>query len=198
MDEMTLRRAQKGDTAAFEQLVTPHEALIWRVCWQMMGNTEDAKDALQETMLKAWRSLGSYRGEAALSTWLYRVAVSCCTDALRKGRLRRAGSVEALQEAGFDPADPAPTPEETALQNDRRAALRRALNELPEEQRAALVLTAVEGKSYEETAALLGIAVGTVKSRCNRARARLTELLSQEAEQTGAARVKADRRREQL
>lgn len=196
-DELTLRRAQNGDPAAFEQLVTPHEGLIWRVCWQMLGSTEDAKDAMQETMLKAWRSLGSYRGEAAFSSWLYRVAVSCCTDALRRQKLRRADSVDALREAGFDPADTAPGPEDRLEQKDRRAQIRAALAQLPEEQRTVLVLTAIEGKSYEETAALLGVAMGTVKSRCNRARAKLSEILSQSTEQSAAASVKTDRRREQ-
>lgn len=195
-DELTLRRAQSGDTAAFEQLVTPHEEMLWRLCWRMMGNTEDARDALQETMVKAWRSLAGYRADAALSTWLYRVAVSCCTDLQRKRKLRQASSVEALHDAGFDPPDPAPGPETQLEQRDRREQVRRALAMLPEDQRTVLVLTAVEGRSYEETAAILGVAMGTVKSRCNRARAKLAEILSQGAEQTHTARVKADRRRD--
>ena len=71
-DEFTLRRAQKGDTAAFEQLVTPHEQTIWRVCWHYTHHQQDAADCMQEAMLKAWRAIGSYRGDCALESWLYR------------------------------------------------------------------------------------------------------------------------------
>lgn len=194
-DELMLRRAKQGDPAAFEQLVTPHEAMLWRTCWHLMGNTEDAKDALQETMLKAWRAIGGYRGDASLATWLYRVAVSCCTDMQRKQKLRRTESMDAMRETGFDPADQTPGPEVQTEQKERREQLRRALNQLPEEMRTVLILTCVDGRSYEETAEALGIALGTVKSRCNRARAKLAEILAKETEQSDAARVKQDRRR---
>lgn len=194
-DELMLRKAQKGDAAAFEQLVGPHEQLLWRTCWHMMGNMEDAKDALQETMLKAWRSIGAYRGDASLSTWLYRIAASCCMDAMRRQKVRRAESMDAMREGGFEPQDPGPGPEEQTEQQERRRELREALAQLTEDQRAVLVLTAVEGRSYEETAEALGVAVGTVKSRCNRARTRLTEILQKKTEQNGAACVQTGRRR---
>lgn len=195
-NELLVRRAVNGDTAAFEALVTPHEAMVWRTCWHYMNNTQDAQDAVQETMLKAWRSLQSWRGDASLSTWLYRIAVSCCLDLLRRRKARPGESMDALQEAGFEPTDPSPGPEASVEAYDRRQALRAALARLPEEQRIALVMTAVEGHSYEEAAAMLGVAVGTVKSRINRARSRLQEILSETWEQSGAARVKQIRRRD--
>ena len=83
-DEFTLRRAQKGDPQAFERLVTPHEQTVWRVCWHYTHHTEDAKDCMQEAMLKAWRAIGQYRGDCALETWLYRIASTVCLDFLRR------------------------------------------------------------------------------------------------------------------
>ena len=98
-DEFTLRRAQKGDSSAFEMLVTPHEQMLWRVCWHYTHHQEDAADCLQETMLKAWRGIKSYRGECSLSTWLYRIASTVCLDFLRKQkRLPETESADELAE----------------------------------------------------------------------------------------------------
>ena len=174
-----LRRARAGDPAAFEQLVTPCEHTVWRVCARMMGSAEDAADAMQEAMLKAWQSLGGYRGEAELSTWLYRIAVRCCLDALRRKKARPSESLEELGEGGFVPADPSDTPERAALRNEKRAMLRAALETLPEELRVPLVRSAVAGESYEAVAAAMGLPVGTVKSRISRARAALKKNLEQ-------------------
>lgn len=192
-DEMMLMRAKHGDSTAFEQLVTPHETKIWQVCYRMMGNIEDAKDAMQETMLKAWRSLDQYRADASLFTWLYRVAVSCCTDLLRKRKRHQGESMEQLREDGFEPADATPGPAEISEANEDRQLLRQALAALPEEQCTVLLLTAVEGKSYEEAAAMLGLAMGTVKSRVNRARGKLKEIL--ETVQHGNHAVSTKKRR---
>lgn len=195
-NELLIRRAAKGDTAAFEQLVTPHEAMVWRACYHYMGNTEDAKDAAQETMLKAWRSIGGYRGETSISSWLYRIAISCCTDALRRRKTRPSESMDALMEAGYDPKDDAPQPDAAVLASENRQAVRQALTQLPEDMRAALVMSAVEGRSYEEIAQIAGVAVGTIKSRINRARTKLSELLSENREQSAASSVKSSKRRD--
>lgn len=195
-NELLVRRAAKGDTAAFEQLVTPHEAMVWRACYHYMGNTEDAKDAAQDTMLKAWRSIGQYRGEASLSSWLYRIAISCCTDALRRRKSRPSESMDALTETGYDPKDDAPQPDAEVLEAEKRREVRQALTQLPEDMRVALVMSAVEGRSYEEIAEVTAVAVGTVKSRINRARARLSEILSETREQSDASSVKSSKRRD--
>ena len=172
-----LAQARSGDSAAFSRLVTPLEGMVWRVCYQLTGNAEDARDAAQETMLKAWRSLASFREEAAFSTWLYRIAVNVCRDALRRQSVRQAESLEALREGGFDPPDPAPGTESRVLSAESVRELRQAMSRLPEEQRVPLVLFGVEGQSYEEIASLTGVPVGTVKSRVSRARTKLLALL---------------------
>ena len=185
-EQRDLALARNGDTAAFERLVTPCEPMLWRLCWQLMGTREDAQDAAQEAMLKAWRSLGSYRGDAAFSTWLYQVATRCCLDALRRRKRSAAESVEALQEEGYEPRDTQPLPEEEVARRLEREALRRALNSLPDEQRVPLVLCAVEGRSYEEAAAALELPLGTVKSRVSRAREQLRKILAENRNNSAA------------
>lgn len=178
MDEIALRRAQRGDEAAFEAMITPYEEMLWRICWRYTRSTPDAQDCLQETMVKAWRALPGFRGECSLQSWLYRLCVSCCTDYLRAAARRREESVDAME--GFDPADPAPQPEETVLRREKQRQVHEAIQALPEPMRDTLILTVLEGRSYEEAAALTGASVGTVKSRVNRARQKLLTLLNVE------------------
>ena len=195
MDELLLRRAQGGDPEAFEQLMQPLEQLVWRVCWHYTGNREATEDCGQETMIRIWRNLGNYRGECALESWVYRIAANCCMDWLRKKKRDRSVSVEPLREQGFDPADTAPGTEEQVVQEDERRRLREAIAELPEDQREALILTQLEKISYEETARRLGVEEGTVKSRVNRAKARLKEMLSEGRELSPPDGVQKNERR---
>lgn len=194
MDELILRRAQKGDTAAFEQLITPYEQLVWRVCWHYTHHQEDARDCAQVAMVKAWRCLHQYRQDCSLESWLYRIAASCCVDFLRRKKRHAADSADELAENGFDPVDPHPLPEEKALQQEEKAQLYQALDQLPEDMRIALILSAVEGRKYEEIARITGVASGTVKSRINRARQKLAEILAGQ-EQSAKAIVQHSERR---
>lgn len=183
MDELLLRRARNGDAEAFEALLTPLENRIWRICWHYTGNREDASDCGQETMVRIWRNLGSWRGDCAFESWVYRIAANCCLDALRKKKRDKSVSIEPMAEQGFDPPDPSPGTAEQVEQSEERARLRQEIADLPEEQREALVLTQLEGLSYQETAELLQVSEGTVKSRVNRAKARLKERLSDHTEE---------------
>ena len=195
MDELLLRRAQNGDPEAFGRLMEPLEQLVWRVCWHYTGNREATEDCGQETMIRIWRNLGNYRGECALESWVYRIATNCCMDWLRKKKRDKSVSVEPLREQGFDPADTAPGTEEQVVQEDERRRLREAIAELPEDQREALILTQLEKISYEETARRLGVEEGTVKSRVNRAKARLKEMLSEGRELSPPDGVQKNERR---
>ena len=177
-DEFTLRRAQKGSAQAFETLIAPHEQMLWRVCWHYTHHPEDAADCLQETMLKAWRSLGSYRGDCALSSWLYRIAASVCLDFLRRQqRLPVTESADELAEEGFTPVDASPTPDEAVLQAESAGDVRAAIDELPGDMRTVLILYALEGLGYEAIAEAMQTSVGTVKSRLNRARQKIAKFL---------------------
>lgn len=180
MDELLLRRAQNGDPEAFEALMGSLESLVWRVCWHYTGSREDASDCGQETMIRIWRSLPSFRFDCAFESWVYRVAANCCLDFLRKRKREAAASLEPMREQGFDPPDPSPGTEAQVVRGEEYALLRQAVAELPEEQRDALVLTQLEGKSYAEVSEILGVTEGTVKSRVNRARTRLKSILSGE------------------
>lgn len=178
-DEFTLRRAQKGDAQAFEQLVTPHEQMLWRVCWHYTHHQEDAADCLQETMLKAWRAIKSYRGECSLSSWLYRIASTVCLDFLRKQkRLPQTESADDLAEEGFSPVDESPTPDEAILNAESADSIRAAIDSLPGDMRTVIILYALQGLPYEEIADTMNTSVGTVKSRLNRARQKIAKFLA--------------------
>lgn len=178
-DEFTLRRAQKGDAQAFEQLVTPHEQMLWRVCWHYTRHQEDAADCLQEAMLKAWKAIKSYRGDCSLSSWLYRIAASVCLDFLRKQkRLPETESADEMaEEEGFTPADDSPTPDEAVIRRESADNIRAAIDSLPADMRTVIILYALQGMPYEEIAASMQTSVGTVKSRLNRARQKIAKFL---------------------
>ena len=195
MDELLLRRAQSGDPEAFERLMEPLEQLVWRVCWHYTGNREAAEDCGQEAMIRIWRNLANYRGDCALESWVYRIAANCCMDWLRKKKRDRSVSIEPMKDQGFDPADTSPGTEAQVIAKDERRRLREAIALLPEDQREALVLTQLERVSYEEAARMLDISEGTVKSRVNRAKARLKEILTPEGELSSPADVKKGERR---
>ena len=182
MDELLLRKAQGGDPEAFGRLMEPLEQLVWRVCWHYTGNRDAAEDCGQEAMIRIWRNLANYRGECALESWVYRIAANCCMDWLRKKKRDKSVSMEPLREQGFDPADPQAGTEERAVAAEEHRRLREAIAELPEEQREALVMTQLEGVPYETAARRLNVSEGTVKSRVNRAKAKLKEWLSEKGE----------------
>ena len=190
MDELLLRRAQRGDPDAFEQLLTPLEKMIWRVCWHYTGDREAASDCGQEAMIRIWKGLGNYRGDCAFETWVYRVAANCCMDWLRKKQRDRSESIDSLKEQGFDPADEKAGTEEQVVAADEHRQLRECIARLPEDQREALVMTQLEGVPYETAAERLGISEGTVKSRVNRAKAKLKEWLAENGELSPGNNVK--------
>ena len=195
MDELLLRRAQRGDPEAFGRLMEPLEQLVWRVCWHYTGDREASSDCGQEAMIRIWRALDSYRGDCAFESWVYRIAANCCMDWLRKKKRDRSVSMEPMRDQGFDPADTSPGTEAQVIAKDERRRLREAIALLPEDQREALVLTQLERVSYEEAARMLDVSEGTVKSRVNRAKARLKEILTSEGELSSPADVKKGERR---
>lgn len=177
-----------GDPEAFGVLFGRHRDRLWAVALRTTGHPEDAADALQEAMIAAFRRADSFRGDAQVTTWLHRIVVNACLDRLRANKVRRA---EALPDDLEDHGDRTslaarpeePTPVDAAIAAERRTDVLRALATLPEEQRAALVLVDMEGYSVADAAAILDCAVGTVKSRCARGRARLAPLLGLHAPQ---------------
>jgi RNA polymerase sigma-70 factor (ECF subfamily) len=160
-----------GDPLAFTTLVRRHRDRLWAVALRTTGDPDEAADALQDALLSAHRSAASFRGDAQVTTWLHRIVVNACLDRLRRAKARPTVPLPEHDSAHpIEPSDPLGR-RELAWEIDR------ALRTLPDEQRAALVLVDVEGYSVDETADLLGIPTGTVKSRCARGRAKLVPLL---------------------
>ncbi len=168
-DNDLVRSYLAGDGRAFTELVRRHERRIYNLAYRMLGRGEDAADATQEVFLTCLRKLSGFRGEAAFSTWLYRVALNVCHDALRtRGR-------EQLVEEPPEPRLPGgPDPAEAAA---AAADVQRALLLLPEDFRTVLILHDVQDLPYEDIAAAIGAPVGTVKSRLHRARLALARAL---------------------
>ncbi|RJP53652.1 MAG: sigma-70 family RNA polymerase sigma factor [Anaerolineaceae bacterium] len=167
-------KAQGGDRNAFSELVGIHAQGVRNVIFRMCGNAQVAEDAAQETFMRAWSHLGSFRAdrETSLRAWLYRIALNAATDMLRKERRILPGDVE-----DFHLTDPMPGPEGLFLQGERTALVQQAIQSLPDASRAVLVLKEYEGLSYREIADALDIPIGTVMSRLNYARRLLKEKL---------------------
>lgn len=186
---LLIRRAQKSDADAFETLMAPYEKKLYALCLRMLGDREDALDCAQDAMLRIWRAIGGYRGQAMFATWCCRIATNACLDLLRKRKVHPSVSLDMLAETGFLPEDEREGPHERAEAEARKEALARGIAALPTDLRSALVLRDVQGFSYEEVASILHAPLGTVKSRINRARERLRGILHPEAELFDVASV---------
>ena len=185
-DFTLVERARGGDRAAFERLVAIHLPRVWRVVWRVVRDDADADDVSQEAFLTAWQSLPGYRGECRFSTWLHRIAVTRALNHLDRSseRMRRA-SVPLEAGPGDDPDGPphpiaalpdgGPSPLQALEGRDLMRRLAECLGKLPAAWRAVVALRDGESRSYEEMAAVLGIALGTVRSRLARARFALKE-----------------------
>ena len=180
-DELLIRRAQRGDADAFEQLLLEHQKNVYNLCYRMAGNPDDAMDLSQETFLRAWRCLDQYQFASAFSTWLYRLCSNICIDFLRR---RRRQQTEPLtfedadgEEQTYAVPDAQPLPEEQVELKLTRETLAAAMAQLLPEHRAVLQLRVVNEMSYEQIADVLDIQIGTVKSRLSRARNQLKKIL---------------------
>ncbi len=174
-----------GDAAAFETLIDRYSGDIYALLYRLTENAEEASDLTQDTFLRALRSIGSFQGRSELKTWLFRIAINESRNRFRWWKRRKRDQTISLDISIGDSetplsdtlADRSISPEEAALSSEREYALKAALLELPEVYREAIVLCDIEGMSYEETAAALGIGIGTVKSRISRGREELRRRL---------------------
>ncbi|MCZ7426589.1 RNA polymerase sigma factor SigM [Micromonospora sp. WMMA1949] len=174
-----LRAHAAGDRDAFTELFQRHRDRLWAVALRTIGDREEAADALQDAMLSAHRAAARFRGDSAVTTWLHRIVVNACLDRIRR---RQTHATVPLPDGVHTDGEPGrhtggPEPAAPARDHDTALVVRQALEALPAEQRAALVLVDVQGYPVAEVAAMLGVAEGTVKSRCARGRARLAVLL---------------------
>jgi RNA polymerase sigma-70 factor (ECF subfamily) len=176
--------SQEGDLAAFNALVEAYQDQVYGLCWRMLGLREAAEDAAQETFLAAYRNIRRFRGPG-FRAWLLRIAANAATDELRRRRRRPQVSLETPTsggEAAFDPPDTSAGPEEWALRREQARHLQAALLTLPSDQRLAVIMSDVQGLTYEEIGEAMGSSLGTVKSRISRGRARLRRYLLEQRE----------------
>jgi RNA polymerase sigma-70 factor (ECF subfamily) len=168
-----LRRAKRGDLAAFDELMSRHERQVFRIALGVLGGREDAEDAVQEVFLKFHRALGTLDEDRVVAAWLYRVTVNVCRDMHTKRARVRNLSLEELQFAGFEPRALEADPEGLLSAAEQEHLVLRALGDLPPKERAALVLRDIEGLSTEEVAEALGSSPATVRSQVATARLKL-------------------------
>ena len=175
-------RAARGDRTAFEALVRAHEKDVYNLALRLSRSREDAFDLSQEIFLRVWRALPGFKGQAAFSTWLYRLAYNLCLDHARKTKRRREQPLVRQDEDGTEQPMEWPdmrySPESEWDKREMRAAIARAMEQLTPEQRAVLTMREIQGLSYDEIAEALRLPAGTVKSRLARARETLRLILT--------------------
>lgn len=171
-DGALVEAARRGDTAAFDALVTRHRRAVYQVCYRFVNHHEDAADLTQDTFVRAWKSLGSFRGQSRFSTWVYRIAVNVSLNRV---------SVKTPVADGTDldlVADHrTPAPGQALADRERAAAVRKAVQALPPKQRAALILRTYHELSHQEVAEIVGTSVGAVKANVFHALANLRKRL---------------------
>ena len=177
-------RVRSGDADAFEALVLEHQNKVYSLALRMVGNEEDARDMAQEAFIRAYNSIGSFRGESKFSVWLYRLTSNICIDFLRGRAKRRTVALswedEGGEEGELEIPDERCSPEAGLERTELREAIRRGLSKLTPEYREILLLREINGLSYDEIGRCLKLEEGTVKSRIFRARKKLSEILVKE------------------
>ena len=181
-DEKLVRAAQKGDMAAFEELVARHRDKIYARAFSMMRNEDEAIDLSQEAWVKGWQRLKQFQGESSFVTWMTRIVINLCLDQLRKQKRHRADSIELMEEesGGVERQMPVVTVNPTAglERKELRQRIDKALGQLSNEHRTVLVLHEFEELEYKEIAKKMGCSIGTVMSRLFYARRRMANLMA--------------------
>lgn len=181
-DEKLVRAAQKGDMAAFEELVARHRDKIYARAFSMMRNEDEAIDLSQEAWVKGWQRLKQFQGESSFVTWMTRIVINLCLDQLRKQKRHRAESIELMEEesGGVERQMPVVTvnPTEGLERKELRQRIDRALGQLSNEHRTVLILHEFEELEYKEIAKKMGCSIGTVMSRLFYARRRMANLMA--------------------
>src|SRR5881394_797632 len=181
-DDKLVRRAQRGDMVAFEELVLRHRDKIYARAFSMMRNEEDAIDLSQEAWVKGWQRLKQFQGESSFVTWMTRIVINLCLDQLRKHKRQRAESIQQMEEdlGGVERQMPVLTinPTEGLERKELRARIDRALGQLSHEHRTVLILHEFEDLEYKEIAKRMQCSIGTVMSRLFYARRKMANLMA--------------------
>jgi RNA polymerase sigma-70 factor, ECF subfamily len=182
-DLLLVKASANGDREAFDRLVLRHKDRVFGLCYWLLGDYQEANEAAQEVFLKAFRSLGQFRFESAFTTWLYRIGVNFCRNRNGSREYRQRKMTVSLDQhaensgAALQVEDGSPFPDARMEEKERTMLIRKAIEALPEDQKAVVTLRDIEGLDYEEIAQITRLNLGTVKSRINRARLNLKEKL---------------------
>ena len=181
-EQVLIERCKRGDRAAFDTLIRAYEKRVYSLAYRLSGHYDEANDISIDALMRVFQSIHLFRGEANFSTWLFRIVTNVYLDRRKRTRNKQHLSLEEYIELEENSVtrqveDSAPTPDKVAEARERRDFLSQAIAALPDYQRAMIVLYHTEGLSYEEIAEVLGLPLGTVKSRLNRARLTLREKL---------------------
>lgn len=186
-DDMLIQRSQQGDRSAFDTLIHKHEARAYQYAFRLTRNEEEASDVVADAFVRVYNALHNFKGQSAFGTWLYRILTNCFLDQRKKDKSRPVSQLESViqtaegeLERQVESTDP--SPHEETERTERERSIESAVSKLPEYQRAMIVMYHAEMLSYEEIAAALDLPIGTVKSRLNRARVSLRELLMKDEE----------------
>jgi RNA polymerase sigma-70 factor (ECF subfamily) len=184
-EALFVARLQANEDAAYDELVRTYSGSIFHVAYRMLGDSAEASDVVQEIFLKVFRNIGGFKGEAALKTWIFRIAFSEILNRLRWWKRRHRFATMSLDEhpngngsnPGQSVASSSPTPEQVLQSKEEETAIQEALGKISKDHRSIIVLRDIEGFSYTEIADVLGVSIGTVKSRLARARGDLKKSL---------------------
>lgn len=171
-DKNLIAKSKSGDIEAFELLIEQYQPMVYNLSYKMLGNYDDASDAAQDALIKIYKKINTFQEKSKFSTWIYRLTYNVCLDKLRQ---RKNISTQQLDE---EIVDKELTPQFAVEKNERIQKIYDAINSLSPEYKAAIIMRDVNGHSYDEIAEILGCSIGTVKSRINRGRTRLKEILS--------------------
>ncbi len=181
-DQRLITASLRGDAAAFGELVRRYQDRLYNTVFRFLGNAEDAQDVVQEALISAYQSLESFKGDAQFFTWLYRIAINTAISHKRKRHPSLSIDVGRDGEGTMEPLDTsdASRPGRALERREEERRVHRALERLSPEHRAVLILKDMEGQKYETMAEVLGVPIGTIRSRLHRARSELRDLLEQE------------------
>ena len=172
-----VKKSQLGDKSAFEELVKRHQDLVFSLSFKLTGNRELANDVAQESFIRAWKAIEKFRGDSTFGTWIYRITVNTAWTLRKKAKKHYSLNIEDTQEPVV--IDEKKDPELVAINSDLSVVLRKALNQIPLEQRIIVELKNIEGRSHKEIADYLDISVTAAKVRLHRAQQKLRNILEE-------------------
>ena len=186
-ENVLIEKSKKGDIVAFEKLIETYQTKVFNIAYNMLNNYDDANDVAQEVFIRVYKSIKNFKGESSFSTWLYRITTNVCLDEIRKRKNRNVVSID--EDIPFDDGevtrqivDDSPTPDIIAEKKELREIVNDAIDKLSEEHKTVIVLRELQGLSYEEISNIINCPERTVKSRINRARGALKNILKSKKE----------------